>query len=119
MSKENIKPKGRLAEVTDTIAKAPETVEKRFSNPKERFSNFADAENSWLDCFSGVIFQVESKIYSLEAKEELGEKYVPAIDHLYKLRKRIEELKRDYPTRETVPPDEIKEELFQMLNVFA
>ncbi|MEK7072063.1 MAG: hypothetical protein AAB969_00680, partial [Patescibacteria group bacterium] len=51
------------------------------------------------------------------AKAEIGSDrdYQKTLGRLEELKEKIDLLKEQYPTQDTIPPDEIKEELFESL----
>ncbi|MCX6778953.1 MAG: hypothetical protein NTU97_01860 [Candidatus Magasanikbacteria bacterium] len=80
---------------------------------------FARTPNDWLSCFGSKIFQIECYLDSSRTAAELGDKVFAAQSKMEVLKKRLRELKVIYPTKDTIPPDEIKEELFRGLDVLS
>jgi hypothetical protein len=103
------KPINRLEELQELIARAAPLIEAEFSR----------TANSWLNCFGSKVFQVETYLSSPKVEELLSqEAYQRALSNAEALKERLHELKEQYPDKATVPPDEIKQELLQALDVF-
>lgn len=78
---------------------------------------FTRTPNDWLSCFGSKIFQLETYLFSPKTQAELGERLSLVERRLDVLKQRLAELKAIYPTKDSVPPSEIQEELFAALNV--
>ena len=105
---ENQPPKTRVEEITNAILNSTKHIEEEFQK----------TANSWLECFGSRIFVIETLLYGKRSETELGaEKYNVAIKKLEALKEKHYDLKQQYPDKNTIPPDEIKQELLTMLNV--
>jgi hypothetical protein len=105
---EEPKPKTRLEELQEAIVGSASSVESEFNR----------TANNWLSCFGSSVFVVETYLSSKKVEELLPpEKYQIAISRIEKLKERLSELQEQYPDKETVPPDEIKQELLDGLDV--
>lgn len=96
-----------LQEIENVVEQSPEKVE----------AEFLRTANTWLDCFISRLFALETYLSIESAKEEMGSEkdYQRILGRLEELKEKIDILKEQYPTQDTIPPDEIKEELFQDL----
>src|SRR3989339_547930 len=100
----------RLEEMKRIVAGANKAIEREFSR----------SANSWLECFGSVIFQLECYTFSEVAKKELGEdKYQGIIIQLEELKERLADYKRQYPDREDIPSEQVKEELLGLIKKIA
>lgn len=107
MEKES-EPKTRLEDLQEAIANSPAAIESEFNR----------TANSWLACFGSRVFIVETYLSSQKTEELLPpEKYQEALSRLEQLKQRLYELKQQYPEKETTPPNEIKEELLEALDI--
>lgn len=98
----------RLEIVSDIIKNSREAVEREF----------ARSANDWLSCFGSQVFVIETYLTTEKAEQELGvEKFKDIEVKLEGLKSRLLELKKIYPKKDTIPPDQIKDELMRMLNV--
>ncbi|MDD3102033.1 MAG: hypothetical protein PHE59_02720 [Patescibacteria group bacterium] len=98
----------RINEIKNTISKSSEGIEKEFQR----------TVNSWLACFTSRVFAIEIMMSDKKVEDELGlEKYNTAQEKLEILKQKLFDLKQQYPDRNTVPPDEIKQELLEMLDI--
>lgn len=105
---ESKKQPSRIEEARDVIQRAAQRIE----------DEFARSKNSWLECFGSSIFVLETYLDSDKVKLEVGEAaFFKIMQKLNDLKERHHELKQDYPDKETVPPDNIKKELLDKLNV--
>ncbi len=94
--------------IQEVIINAPISVEKEFS----------ESGNPWLSCFKSIIFQCELYLGVKRVVNELGEKkYNLVMEKIKNLKQRVHDLEDQYPEKENIPPDEIKKELFEMLNI--
>ncbi|MDD5043455.1 MAG: hypothetical protein PHD51_02165 [Patescibacteria group bacterium] len=101
-------PKSRVDEAKDMISGSPEKIEKEFQ----------ETANSWLACFGSRVFVIETYLSGKKAEDELGsEKYNAVMEKLETLKQKLYALKRQYPDKSTTPPDKIKQELLEMLDV--
>ncbi|MEK7583619.1 MAG: hypothetical protein AAB490_00090 [Patescibacteria group bacterium] len=101
-------PKSRLDQLQEAIANAASAIEAEFDR----------TTNDWLSCFGSMVFVVDMYL-SMEKVQELlsPEKHQEALSRLEKLKEHLHELRKRYPEKETVPPDEIKQELLDSLDV--
>ena len=105
---EKQQPKTRIEDARDAILKSPEQIEKEFQR----------TANSWLACFGSRVFVIETYLDGKRAEEQLRfEKYKVVEKKLEALKQRVFDLKQQYPDKNTIPPDEIKKELLEMLDV--
>ena len=106
---ESQKEKSRLDELKDLIADAPARIESEFSR----------TANDWLSCFGSSIFQIEAYLVSPKVRMLLDpDECDLAEKRLEELKEQLHELKEKYPDKETVPPEEIKQELLGKLDIF-
>lgn len=99
----------RLDELREIIATAGPRIEAEFARAKG---------NSWLSCFGNSIFVIEIELFNPELEALLPpEKYQIAMQRLEELKQRHHKLKQQYPDRETMPPEEIKQELLKGLDI--
>ena len=105
---EKQRTKTRIEEVKDAILGSLEQIEKEFQG----------TANSWLACFGSRVFVIEIYLYGKKAESELGaERYNAVQEKLEILKQKLYDLKQQYPDKSTTPPDEVKEELLEMLDV--
>jgi hypothetical protein len=103
---ESKKQPSRVEEAQGVIQRAAQRIE----------DEFARSKNSWLECFGSSIFALETYLDSDKVKLEVGEVvFAKIMQKLNELKERHHELKQAY--KETVPPDDIKKELLNKLNV--
>jgi hypothetical protein len=101
--------KSRDQMVKELINRAPQRIEEEFNR----------TTNTWLECFGSSIFQIETYLDMDKLKEEIGaEKHKNAITKLEELKNRHHSLKQQYPDKDTIPPENMKQELLALLNVF-
>lgn len=99
-------------------------AQKAINNASERTeAEFNKTANTWLECFSSSIFVVETAIVALDEakkiKAVLGEDKVDAmIKKLESLKERHKQFVQLYPDKDTIPPENVKQELFKLLNIF-
>jgi hypothetical protein len=102
------RPLSRLEQLEEAIANSAASIELEFSR----------TANSWLSCFGSRVFVVETLLSSPKVEELLPvEKYQEALSKLELVKERLYQLKQIYPDKETVPPEEVKEELLQSLEI--
>lgn len=95
----------RIDKIRDIISRSSEEIEEEFKR----------TANSWLACFGSRVFAIEIMV---EAKDEIGsEKYNTIQEKLEILKQKLFDLKQQYPDKNTVSPDEIKQELLKMLDI--
>lgn len=96
-----------LAEIEGIIDQSPEKVEVEFLR----------TANTWLDCFIDRLFPIETYLNIKTTAEEFGsaEEYQSALSRLEELKDIVLNLKEQYPNQDTIPPDDVKEELFTSL----
>lgn len=99
--------KSRIEEAKKVILNASSEIEKEFKG----------TANSWLACFGSCVFQIEIYLFGKKAESELGGKDNIIQEKIENLKQRLYDLKQQYPDKNTVPPDEIKQELLVMLDV--
>ncbi|MDO8582304.1 MAG: hypothetical protein Q7S16_05540 [bacterium] len=105
---ENQQPKTHAEEARDVILKSPEQIEEQFRR----------TANSWLACFGSRVFAIETYLFGKKVEDELGsEKYNAVLQKLEALKQKLYDLKQQYPDKHTIPPDEIKQELLNLLDV--
>ncbi|OGY91709.1 MAG: hypothetical protein A3B31_02225 [Candidatus Komeilibacteria bacterium RIFCSPLOWO2_01_FULL_53_11] len=101
-------PKTGLDQLQEAIANASSAIEAEFDR----------TTNDWLSCFGSMVFVVDMYL-SMEKVQELlaPDKYQEALSRLKQLKERLRELREQYPEKTTIPPDEIKQELLDALDV--
>ncbi|OGZ95061.1 MAG: hypothetical protein A3I44_01660 [Candidatus Sungbacteria bacterium RIFCSPLOWO2_02_FULL_51_17] len=78
-------------------------------------AEFHRAANSWFECFGSCALQIQG----LFSEKELGTpRYHELLDKLAKAYERLYELKQVHPEKDYDPPEEVKAELFRLLNIF-
>lgn len=98
-----------VEEIKKAISRAPTSIEEEFNKQNG---------NSWLACFTSSIFQIECYLSTRGALSELGAERHKVVDQkLESLKKRCWDLKKLYPDRDTIPPNDIKKELFILLDI--
>ena len=103
------KPATRLEEAQEAIANSASAIESEFSR----------TANDWLSCFGSRAFIVETYLSSPKVEKLLSsEDYQSALGRMEKLKERLSGLREQYPNKETVPPENIKQELLGILNIF-
>ncbi len=111
MSSEKQEPskgKNRLEELIEAIRNAPESIEEEF----------ARTANPWLSCFGSSVFVVELYLSSPKVEALLSpEQYEQAEKRIEELKERLYELKKQYPAKENLPPEEVRRELMTELDV--
>src|SRR3989344_5336884 len=101
-------PKTRLEQLQEAIVNSAFAIE----------SEFDRTANDWLSCFGSRVFVIETYLSSNRVRELLAsEKYQEALSRLERLKERLHELRERYPEKEPVPPDEIKQELLDALDI--
>jgi hypothetical protein len=107
-SSEIQKQLSRVEEARGVISHAAQRIE----------DEFARSRNSWLECFGSSIFALETYLDSDKVKDGVGDaEFTKIMQKLNDLKVRHDELKQTYPDKETVPPEDIKQELLIKLNV--
>lgn len=102
------KEKNRLEQLREAIKNAPQSIEEEFSR----------TANPWLSCFGSSIFVVETYLSSPKIKELLSlEKYEQADKRIEGLKERVYGLKELYPDKQTIVPEDIKQELLDRLDI--
>lgn len=96
-----------LQEIENLIDQSPEKVE----------AEFLRTANTWLDCFIDRLFPIETYLNMPSAQTEIGnaEQHQDILNKLEELKEKVNVLKEQYPNQDTIPPDNIKEELFNSL----
>ncbi|MBI2065045.1 MAG: hypothetical protein HYT62_03280 [Candidatus Yanofskybacteria bacterium] len=94
--------------IRNNIANAPTEVEAEFSR----------TANTWLECFGSRIFQIETYLDMNSTRTDLSEEqYGQAEAKLAELKELHAQFKQQYPDRDTIPPEEVKQELFRKLDI--
>lgn len=110
---ENLEPKkekNKLEELEEIIINAPKEIEEEFAGTK----------NSWLACFINPVDAIETYLSSSRVAVLLSsEQYQRASERLEDLEREVYNLKEQYPERKTIPPDEIKKELLDELDILG
>ena len=107
---EKPKEKSGLEFIRENIANAPIAVEEEFSR----------TANSWLECFGSRIFQMELYLGLKNTRADLStEKYREAEIKLEQLKECHATLQEHFPNKDTIPPDDIKKELFNKLDILS
>jgi len=103
-----LKPKTRFAELQETIANSAFAIE----------SEFDKTANDWLSCFGSRVFVIETYLSSKKVEELLlPEKHQKALSKLEALKEQLRTLKKRYPSKDTIPPEDIKQDLLNDLDV--
>jgi len=106
----NPEAKTAVEELREAIANSAQAIDREFRR----------SANDWLSCFGSRIFIVETYLNGKEVEDSLSaETYQRALSRLEELKEKLFELKKQYPEKEAVPPDEIKSELLKSLDVLA
>jgi len=101
-------PESRVAAAKRIIAESPKAIENECRRTK----------NSWPECFGSRVFPIETYLNSDKVKAELGEeKYAAVMTSLADLKDRLHELKQQYPDKNAPPPEEVKKQMLEQLNV--
>lgn len=81
---------------------------------------FAETANAWPACVGSIAFVLETMLSSKSAVALLGdEKYEIVMQEIEVLKSRIDELFKIYPKKENSVPEEIKEEVYQMIEAIG
>jgi hypothetical protein len=100
--------KSRLEEMQEVIDNASESIEAEFKR----------TANPWLSCFGSRVFAVETYLSSPKTKALISpEKYELAEKRMEDLKQELYDLKQEYPDKDTVPPEEIQQELLRELDI--
>ena len=100
--------RNRLEELQEAITNSAPAIESEFNR----------TANDWLSCFGSRVFVIETYLSSKKVEELLTpEKYREVLSKLETLKNRLHALKEQYPNKETVPPEDIKQELLDSLDV--
>ena len=99
--------KNRLEILQEVISGSPRGIEEEF----------AKTVNDWLSCYGSRIFAVEAYLSSpkLEALIPPGQ-YQTVLARLEQLKDKLANFKQQYPEKNTIPPDSIKQELLDDLS---
>ena len=98
----------RLTELQAAISNSPEAIQAEFSR----------TANDWLSCFGSRVFLIETYLSSKKLEILLPvEQYQGILAKLERLKDRLSELKKQYPDKNTIPSDEIKQELLAALEI--
>ena len=107
-NRESSKEENRLEQLQGVIRNASQSIEEEFSR----------TANSWLSCFGSSVFQVETYLASSKVVALLPpDKYGLAEKRMEELKEKLHRLKEQYPDKETVPPENIKQELISELDI--
>ncbi|MBI4262361.1 hypothetical protein HY624_02440 [Candidatus Uhrbacteria bacterium] len=94
------------------IASAPARIEKEFQESED--------EESWADCFAHRVDALKGYFFKPRMHQELTEvQWENTHNRLQTLLKRVRAVQSQYPDRNTVPPDAVKQELFLLLDIFV
>lgn len=100
----------RIAAARRTIAESPNAIESECRRTK----------NSWPECFGSRVFPIETYLDNDKVRAELGdEKYAAVMAKIEELKTKLDDLKSRYPDKETPPPEEVKKQFLQLLNVLT
>ena len=95
-----------------------ELREKIINSPTAVEAEFERTDNIWLDCFTTRIFVIETYLEVSKNRELLSsQQYQEARRKLEELKEFHRNLLSQYPNKDTIPPDEIKRELFKRLDI--
>lgn len=98
--------KTRIEEARGVISRARESVKEEFDR----------TQNNWVSCAKSVAFQLELYL-SENARAEFEEgEYEKVDERLEKLKIRLHELQVAYPEKENVPPSEVQNEVFNLID---
>lgn len=94
------KEKNKLEELKEAIANAPKAIEDEFSR----------TANSWLACFGSSVSVIETYLDNSEVKALFSsEKYTLATEKMEDLKRRLVELEEQYPGKNAILPENIKD----------
>ena len=91
------------------------------NSPEGIAREYATTPNPWLACFVTrlTVLMGRMQLHEAELKRVLTpERYQETVEKLSTLDQRVRELKEQYSNKETDPPENIKQELLQKLNIF-
>ncbi|HBV00894.1 MAG TPA: hypothetical protein DEF00_00675 [Candidatus Taylorbacteria bacterium] len=98
-------------EAFDPIFELKKVAENARDRVKQEFSR---SQNTWLDCFINdlsVLLQIiDTKLLPPQLEEIAKRRYTALLE-------KVLELKEEYPTRETIPPVSVQDELFSALRI--
>lgn len=102
-----------LEYLREFIQSAPARVETEYDKP---------TTNSWVACFITLLQVVKGQM--LMHRDELQrilsrEVYQSAMEKFKTLEKRVVKLQEQYPKRKIDPPEEVKRELFNQVDIFS
>lgn len=105
---ENQQEKNRIEELREIIDNQPARLEAEYNR----------TANTWLECFVTSLFIIEtnydsSKLAALMPKD----KYQKGLEQLDELKKEVRNLMDKFPNKETDPPEELMDRLFNKLDV--
>lgn len=103
------KEKNLLEEMKEIISQSPKGIEEEFSR----------TANSWLACFAGHMDVVDTYL-SLSKQTGLlsPDEYKKLDDKIENLKLKVFLLRKEYPDKDTIPPEDIKQELLKSLDIF-
>jgi hypothetical protein len=98
-----------LTKIKKIIAESPEKIRDEFER----------SDNVWIDCFNTRMVLVAGYWHMFKTSNEYDvQKYAVVESKLEKLQSVFGPLHTQYRSREADPSDEIKSELFKLLNIF-
>lgn len=97
-----------MAEMRTNIRVAPERIEQEF----------ATTTNTWIDCWGTRVVALDMIVQYARRKDLLPTETLEQLQQrVAGLIERLSSLKEQYPTRETNPPEALKQELISELNI--
>jgi|SRR3989344_8298456 len=103
-------PKNHLELIQEQIENAGSLIE----------AEFARSGNTWIECLVTRVATIELRL-SLSERSVLpsGERLTKARAKLEWLKSRIPELRKEYPAKESILSDNVKQELISALDILA
>ncbi len=99
----------RVAQLRQAIREAPSRIEDEFSR----------TANDWLSCFGSTVFVIETYMSSPKYQAAFPPEALVAQEQAVEAIKiRLHALKQQYPEKDPQPPDAVKHELLEALQVF-
>jgi len=95
-------------EIKTIIAGAPEMIKNEFKT----------SPAIWINCFGSIVFSLSLLFLSARKREILPEEeYNKVSEKISKLKERFRGLQKEYPHKDTVPSEELQQELLKSLNI--
>jgi hypothetical protein len=96
-----------------------ETIQESIANSPDRIeAEFNRSANNWISCVGTRVVLIEMQLNHPETKSLISDElYQKATARLEQLKVRIHELQKIYPDKSTNPPEEVKQELINGLDV--